>query len=128
MLFENDTFWRITLLVCEIIASGKSYERKRKKRRSYRSFIGMDMTSKYNVNFVLDECFLVYCSHGFTFHIMTLVTVIRWGMHYNTQPWCLTPINLLYLLIEPAVLGRVITLRGKVRRKKEKIIVKDEFM
>ena len=61
----------------------------------------MDMTSEDNINFVMDEPTLKYCSHAFTLHIVSFITVVEWNMHENNEPWCLLPINPLELFSEP---------------------------
>lgn len=48
---------------------------------TYRSLIGMNMTSKHDINFVLDKPWLIHYSHCFTFHIVIIVTIIPGGMH-----------------------------------------------
>lgn len=76
---------------------------------AYRAFVGMNMTSKYEINLVLHEPWLKHDSHGFTFHIMVTITIVPWGMHKNNQPRCLASVNLWQLLEEPLVLWRVHT-------------------
>lgn len=50
---------------------------------THRSFIGMDVTGKYYINFVLNEPRLKHYPHGFSFHVMIVVTVIPRGMQKN---------------------------------------------
>ena len=59
----------------------------------------MDMTCKYSINFVLHKRLLMYHSHGFSFHIMNIVAIAPWGMHYNQKknPWSLNSVNFWFL-------------------------------
>lgn len=49
--------------------------------RTYRSFIGMDMASKYDIDLVLNKPGLELDSHGFPFHIVIVIAIVPWGMH-----------------------------------------------
>lgn len=60
---------------------------------TYRAFISMDMTSKHNINLVLNKPGLKHNSHGLPFHVMVCVTIVPWRMHKNNQPWCFSSIN-----------------------------------
>ena len=61
---------------------------------TYGSFIGMNMTSKHNINLVLHKPWLKHYPHGFSFHVVIFVAIIPRRMHKNDQPWSLGPINL----------------------------------
>lgn len=61
----------------------------------------MDMARKDHVNLVLDEPALKSCSHAFTLHIVSFITVVEWHMHENNEPRCLVSINPFQLFSEP---------------------------
>lgn len=48
---------------------------------TYRSFIRMDMTSKDNIDFVLNEQRFIHHSHGLPFHIVMNITAIHGTVH-----------------------------------------------
>lgn len=54
-----------------------------RSKRDYRSFIGVNMTCKNHIYFVLNKPWLIYYSHGFAFHVMIAVAVVPWAMHKN---------------------------------------------
>lgn len=76
---------------------------------THRSFITMNMTSKDNVNLVLDKPWLKHDSHGFSFHVMVIVAVIPWRMKKNNQPWGLRSVHFGELLLKPIILWCVLT-------------------
>ena len=52
----------------------------------YRSFIGMDMASKDQVNSVAHKPFLEDRSHTFAFHEVGIIAIVQWSMHDDNQP------------------------------------------
>ena len=60
---------------------------------TYRSFIGVNMTSEHHVNAVLHEPWLEHYSHGLAFHVMIVVAIIPRRMHKNNQPWRFTSVH-----------------------------------
>lgn len=70
-------------------------------KKPYRSFICMDMSSKYYVNFVLNKPTLKCCSHAFAFHVMCVITIVDWNMHKDYQPRCLFPVNPVQFFSQP---------------------------
>lgn len=51
---------------------------------TYGSFIGMNMTSKDDINFVAHEPFFIHHTHSLSFHIVMNIAAIHWTMHeYN---------------------------------------------
>lgn len=73
----------------------------------------MDMASKDHVNFVVNEPALKYCSHAFTLHIVSFITVVEWNVHENNKPRRLLPINPLQLFTEPDPLRRILYCQEK---------------
>lgn len=64
------------------------------EQTTYRSFVGMNMTGKDNINFILYEPRFQNHSHTFSFHVMVNITAVHWSMHKNYEPWSLVPVYL----------------------------------
>lgn len=87
---------------------------------TYRSFIGVDMTGKDNIDLVLNEPRLEHHSHGLSFHVVVLVAVIPRRMHQNYKPWRLGSVHFRKLLFQPLILRSIHTFgHGKETRKME---------
>ena len=76
---------------------------------AYCPLIGMHMSCKYEINFVLDEPRLIHHPHGFTFHVVIVVAIVPWSVHEDDQPWCFTPVDLGKLSFKPLVLRSVLS-------------------
>lgn len=77
----------------------------------YRTLIGMNMTSKDNVNFVLDKPGLEHNSHAFSFHVVVIVAVVPGRVNQHNQPWSLGSVNPLKLFLKPIVLRSIFAFR-----------------
>ena len=60
---------------------------------TYRSFVGMYMSSKHDINFVLNKPWLKHYSHCFPFHVMIAVAIIPRWMYQNNQPRSFFSVN-----------------------------------
>lgn len=60
---------------------------------TYRAFIGMNMARKHNINFIFNKPWFIHNPHGFTFHVVIIVAIIPWRVHYNNQPWSLGSVD-----------------------------------
>lgn len=80
---------------------------------TYRSFIGMNMTRKDNVYFIIHKTFLIHNSHAFTFHIVMHIAAIHWTMDKHNKPWCLSSVHFRQFLFKPLILRSIFSCKLK---------------
>lgn len=69
----------------------------------------MNMTSKNEINFVLNKPGLKHHPHALSFHVVVVNTVIPRRVKENDQPWSLCSVYFLEFLFKPIILWSVFT-------------------
>lgn len=74
---------------------------------TYKAFVSMDVASKNQVNPGIIKQFFHGLSHGFTFTLVSSISIIPRGVKQSNEPRGVGPINACQVILKPPVLVRL---------------------